>query len=251
MTNPVSNLPSAQLPVPNEMIINPDGTATPLLHRFLTGLYLRTGGAAGASSSDTQAIAEAALTAATIAQGDAAVAQAAANAAAAAAGTAQNTANTASTEAGVALSSAQHALASQLSRSNNLDDVGSSSTARSNLSVAIVPAVFVYDGTITSSATRYWPVVTPLTIPANLFGTRIYAGTVGTADAVFTVSYIRSGTSHSIGTITVVNGGHTGTVLSVQTSVNVVAGDTLTVTAPSIADATLANLSITLAPTIT
>lgn len=250
MTNPVSNLPSAQLPVPTTQIVDETGAATPLFHRFLTGLFLRTGGAAGASSSDTLAIAEAALTAAGIAQTDATLAQNTANTAATTAATAQATASSALNSASYAATVANNCVSTQLTKANNLSDVSSSSSARTNLKVAIVPVCVMYD-TLSSGLVRYYPVVTPLTIPANLAGTKVYAGTVPTTNAIFTVGYIRSGVAVTIGTINVVNGGHTGIVLSTQSAVSLVAGDILTITAPSPADATLAYLSITLAPTIT
>ncbi|MGE4043598.1 MAG: hypothetical protein AB7F35_02000 [Acetobacteraceae bacterium] len=83
------------------------------------------------------------------------------------------------------------------------------------------------------------------TLPADFAGTIGYAKTVPTADAVFTVALVRTGSPTTVGTVTFAAGSSTLT-LSTQAAVSMLATDTLRITAPSPADATLADLAITL-----
>src|ERR1044072_154201 len=96
MTNPVSQIPSAQLPQIDDVISSTDGTPTLLFHRFITGIWQRTGGAAGVNNSDVATVAQDALTIG--------------NAASTAAQAATNTATAAQTSANNALTLAQSAL---------------------------------------------------------------------------------------------------------------------------------------------
>ena len=82
-------------------------------------------------------------------------------------------------------------------------------------------------------------------VPANFAGSAGYSGTNATATSAFTVSYIHSGSPTTIGTFTFSSAGHTPT-LSTQAAVNLVSGDVLIITTPSVIDATLADVGITL-----
>ena len=82
------------------------------------------------------------------------------------------------------------------------------------------------------------------TITANFVGSQAKAGTAATASAVFTIR--KNGAS--IGTVTLAASATTGTFSGAAASF--VAGDVLTILAPSPADATLADIGITLAGTV-
>jgi len=249
MTNPVSATPSAQLPVPTSQLVDQNGVATPDFHRFLAGLYLRTGGGAGASSSDAQQVAEAALAAADLAGDEATQAQSTATTAEAAAAAAQSTADSAVSYAAQAGSVANQALATQLTASKNLSDLPSPASARGNLGTQYLCYVMLYD-ICTDGLKRCIPVVFPATIGSNLAGWRTWCGVLPTADALFTVGYIRSGVQHTLGQIKFVHAS-TSSYMPVCDPVNLVAGDVITLQCPSPADATLAEVGIALRLTIT
>lgn len=249
MTNPVSATPSAQLPVPTSQLVDQNGVATPDFHRFLTGLYLRTGGGAGASTSDAQQVAEAALTAASLAGEEATQAQSTATSAEAAAAAAQSTADSAVTYAAQAGTVANQALATQLTASKNLSDLPSPPAARTAIGTPYVMFVMCVDVCV-DGLTRFIPVLFPITIGANLAGCRTWCGVLPTADALFTVGYIRSGVQHTIGQIKFVHAS-TSSYMPVCDPINLVAGDVITLQCPSPPDATLAEVGISLRLTIT
>lgn len=243
MANPQSQIPSAQLPYIDTVCTNPDGTPTLLFHRFLTGIFQRTGGAAGIGSSDVQEIATEALTTANRALTEANAADSSANAAQTTANSAQSLATTANTNASSALSIASSAYNQALFKTNNLGDLTNLPTARSNLGLNTYPAVFTFD-TLSNGLRRGIPLVRSLQMPANFNGTICYEGTNTTSDAVFTVQVYRSGAYISIGTITFVHAG-AGFLFSTQGAFNLGNGDVLVVKCPSPADATLAEAAIT------
>lgn len=250
MANPVSPLPSAQLPLITTELVDPQtGTATTLFHRFLTGLFLRTGGTAGASSTDALLLAQQALTVATVASTEAILAQTTATTAQTSATNAQSTANSATTAASSAQTTASYVQSTALTKANNLSDVSNKPASRQNLGVAIQPITVTFD-TVPSGLVRYVPIVQSLTMPANFIGTKTYAGIVPTADAVFTIACVRSGVLSTIGTVTLIHSGNFN-ALSLQASVNLVSGDTLVIQCPAVADATLARLGISFPMSIT
>lgn len=248
--NPVNNLPSAQLPTPTQPIVDPaTGIPTPLYHRFQVGLFLRTGGAAGANTTDVQTLAEQAESIANSAAAEATLAKNTANSAVIAADAAQTTANTAATSAQNANTLGTYLNKNALLAANDLSDVSNVSASRANLGLNVFPLTVTFD-TLTTGLTRYVPLVSNLTIPANFARTSTYCGTVPTADAVFTVSYIRGPLTTPIGTITLI---HLSVfnALSIQAPVNLLSGDTLVIQCPSPADATLAHVGITIYMSLT
>lgn len=248
MTNPVSSLPSAQLPNTNTTLIDlTSGIATPLFHRFLTGLFLRTGGASGTSSADVEAVAKAALTTATDAQQQAAIATSTAQAADATAALANSTANNAATTAGAAIGLAQSVQSSSLQRSSNLSDLTSPTAARANLGVSVLGANFQID-TLSANLTRFFPLVVACTLPANFAGTQAVAAVLPTASTPLTISKWHAGVTTAIGTVTMAPG--SGFTLSIQPAVQFAAGDALVVKCPSVPDATCAQLGLTLSLTL-
>ena len=86
---------------------------------------------------------------------------------------------------------------------------------------------------------------TPVTFPAGLSGSYGTCGTAAAATATFTIA--KNGTA--IGTM-VFAAGATSASFTMGTATAFSAGDVLTVTAPSPADATLANLAWTLSGTL-
>lgn len=89
------------------------------------------------------------------------------------------------------------------------------------------------------------PIVQNTQVPANFAASSGYAYTNATSNSVYTVAYLRSGSTTTIGTVTFSSGGHT-PAFSTQALVNLVAGDVLTITSPSVADLTLADVGLTL-----
>ena len=136
MTNPVSTIPSAQLPHITSVLTNSDGSPTTLFHRFLTGLWQRTGGAAGVSATDVSAVAQAAQTAAGTANKTAGVAGQTATAAQIAANAAQGTANTANAAASSAINLASYVQSISLLKTNNLSDLTNIAAARCRTSAS-------------------------------------------------------------------------------------------------------------------
>ncbi len=85
-------------------------------------------------------------------------------------------------------------------------------------------------------------------VPANFAGSVGWCGTLATSSSAYAVSYWRSGTTTSIGTLTFTSASHLAT-LSTQAAVNLLIDDVLIVTTPSVADTTLADVGITLSLT--
>lgn len=243
MTNPVSLNQSAQQPPPNTPIVDPaTGIPTPQYHRFENVLVSRTGGPAGIDLASVEATAEQALATANGAEALAQTADNTANAANVNASHAQTTANTANTNANNAFATAQSAIAGSLRAINNLSDVASVQSARVNLGVDLYPVVIQIQDP-TSSVGHFVPLLANVTIPANFQFTLAYCGVVPTADATFSLSYIRGGVSNFIGTITLIHGGPF-FALSNQPAVSLVYGDVLMVSCPS--DATLAQVGLSI-----
>ena len=248
MTNPISQVPSAQMPQIGEALVDPaTGSPTSLFHQFLRGLWQRTGGAAGVDSAATDTIAQAAQVTATNASQTATSANATAIQAAAGVANAQDTANNASAAAASAINLASYVQSIALLKANNLGDLASPPAARVNLGVANYPAVFTFD-TCPSGLRRGIPITQNMSVGTNFAGTRLYWGVAATADTVFSVSAYRGGAYLAIGTITFVNAG-AGSVLSPQPAFQLFAGDALVVTLPG-ADPTLAQVGISIPLTL-
>ena len=82
-------------------------------------------------------------------------------------------------------------------------------------------------------------------IAANFPNSVAIAATAATAEAVFTVEKVVAGTPTQIGTITFAAAGTVGT-FGASSEVTLAAGDVVRITAPATADATLADLAITI-----
>jgi hypothetical protein len=249
MTNPVSQIPSAQLPPIGEVLVDSNGQPTPLFHRFLVGLWARTGGAQGSSTTDVAAVAANALSTAEGALAAAQVAQSAANSADLAAQAAQTNSEGAATTAAIAYNEAVTITNAAMVKSGNLSDVSSISTARSNLGLATVPLYFYFD-TFTASLVRGMPVLQNLTIAANFAGSVAWYNVATTNDTVLNIGVHRGGVTLPIGTLTFVHAG-LGTSWSHQPSFPLLVGDVLVVSCPVSPDPTLAQVAFTLKATLT
>lgn len=108
-----------------------------------------------------------------------------------------------------------------------------------------VPIPFVFAGKPAASQVVYVPMPMALTIDLTLAGTVIYQGTITSGLAGFVLDKLSSsGTSTSIGSITVQSGGHT-TCALLGAGGTIGIGETLRMTAPSPQDATLSDITIT------
>ncbi len=116
-------------------------------------------------------------------------------------------------------------------------------------SVQAVPVPFVLPGKPAAGQVYNIPIVIPLLLPANLAGTATCDGTHTTADAVFTINKISGASAATAATVTIrppSGAGQDITQRSTQDAVNFAAGDILQLVAPAPADATLADIGITL-----
>lgn len=245
MTNPVSINPESQYPSVDTPVIDlSTGRWTVPWARSILGLWLRTGGADGVNSSDVQTSVAQALNDSEEAKVTANLALADASGAQSTANTAQATANAAQITANAAAAAAGGAGASALTKANNLSDVANVSASRVNLGLQTLPVTFQYD-ILTNGLTKYVPIVRSATVQNNLFGTVTWAGTLPTADAVFTLKRIVGGVTSTIGTVTIVHASNAVILSGTQTTLN--AGDILALTGPNPADSTLAYVGISLA----
>lgn len=89
-----------------------------------------------------------------------------------------------------------------------------------------------------------WQAPRAITIPSGATNSQASAGTAATGSTTFTIKQNGS----SVGTIVWSASGTTG-AFTVSSTINIAAGDVITITGPATADATLADISITLAAT--
>jgi hypothetical protein len=112
--------------------------------------------------------------------------------------------------------------------------------------VSLLP--FSFPGAPAASIDIVVPIVQATTIPNGFTNTAGFAITPASdgSGAVFTLSYIRSGTQTTIGTITFGVSSNTATVsYALGSSLSLVAGDALVMTTPGSVDSTLSNAGIT------
>jgi hypothetical protein len=158
-----------------------------------------------------------------------------------------------------------------LQSASNLSDVGSASTARTNLGLGTaavaastafkaagavetwatlpveaqnLPLPVAISGKPTASQTINVVMAMAVTIPANFAGTVSYQGTQATASVAVTVNKISGGSTTAIGTITLGTASKTAITLSTQAQVTFAAGDVLQFVWPT-QDATLSDVGIT------
>lgn len=250
MANPISPNPTAALPpfsLPMVDLIN--GNPSFVWYQFFLSAYNKLGGQQGLDLSTVKALAEAALAAANEAETVAIAANSTATAAEGIANQANTTANSALNVAGTGVALAQAVQRSSLQAANNLSDLTTVSFARSNLGVSSYSLIQTWDGQPNDGQMRYIPINRGYTVPANFAGSAIHCGTYATVDAPFVIGYIRSGATHTIGSVTLVHAGNF-THTTTQSAVSLQAGDVITVKAPSPQDATLADVGLSLILTL-
>jgi hypothetical protein len=108
----------------------------------------------------------------------------------------------------------------------------------------VLPLSYILSGKPKASAFFNSVIAVPLTIPANFAGTVVYASTRPTANAIFTVVQITGGVNTTVGTITLTPA--SSPVLSSQAAISLAPGDVLQLHAPSVSDATLSDVGITI-----
>ena len=111
--------------------------------------------------------------------------------------------------------------------------------------VAPVALAFVFPGAAATGAVVNLVLPFAVSIPANFAGTVSYAGTAPTAAVAITVNHVAAGTLSALGTATLTAGSQTAATLSTQAAAALAAGDVLQLVLPATADATLADLAVT------
>lgn len=246
MANPTNTTATFNLPPSTAAIVDVlTGAPTPAFYFLLLTIQTRTGGVTGLDLTSVNATANAALalghtnSAAIVSlQGELATQGAILSAV-------QITANTAEAAAAQAIALVNNVRATSLQRANNLSDLTNPSAARGNIGLATIGALFAFPTPAASQVVSF-PVIRPMSIPANFSGTVTFAETVGAFDAVFTVQLIRSGATIGIGTINLIHGGQFN-AFTAQPLFPLNIGDVLQLVAPASADPTLAGVAINLA----
>ncbi len=227
-------------PSPGLPIINPEtGEMDQIWQSFFYGLYNRSGGSINILVADLQQQVEqntfevnVSISQSTVALQNSQEAKTDAAAASTTAILAQSTAN-----------STANALSSRLVRTNNLGDVSNISASRSNLGLNSFFITQTFD-TVPNGLTRYIPITLNCSLLTNFTGSIIYCGTFSTNDVNFTIKYIRNNVSTIIGTIGLIHSGNFPVFNGIPTQLQI--GDILTITCPSPADATFANVGISM-----
>ena len=107
-----------------------------------------------------------------------------------------------------------------------------------------LPISFSFVGTPDVMTNVNVPMAFALTVPASLIGTKVYAGTTTTANAVFTLNRVRGVAVTALGTITITSASHTSCTLAGAGGA-LITGDVLQIVGPAANDATLGDVGIT------
>jgi hypothetical protein len=133
-----------------------------------------------------------------------------------------------------------------LQASNNLSDLASAATARTNLGLLRLIAFFFTTTPTASEVLGLYVAADAFTIPANMSGAQVKVGT--NATATFAIDVQQNGTS--IGTISIATSGTATLTTTSGASKSIAVGDVIKFVAPSSADATIANVAITVKGTL-
>ena len=112
----------------------------------------------------------------------------------------------------------------------------------------IVPVVFPWQGKPAAGALVNAPMSIAVAIPANLAGSTMFATSLAGAGAIFTLNKISGGSTTVLGTITITPGSHTAATFS-GAGGTLTVGDDLQLVAPTLQDANLGDVSITILTT--
>jgi hypothetical protein len=129
---------------------------------------------------------------------------------------------------------------------NNLSDVSSAATSRTNLGLLRLVSFFFTTTPTASEVLALYVAADAFTLPANLSGSKVNVGT--NATATFALDLQQNGTT--IGTISIATSGTATLTTTSGTAKSVAVGDVLKVVAPATPDTTIANVAINIKGTL-
>lgn len=246
MTNPISPIAVSQLPPISEPLVNQSQYITVDWYQCILALFQRSGGTGGFDIATIQAEASQAAIQSAQALTDVLALQSQVDSIGTTANSAKATANSAETTAIQAQSNILLFNASACFKGQNLAGLTNVPLSRANIGVDTFPIILDIESA-TTGIKKCVPLWRPLTWPQNFIGSAGFAMVAPASTVVINISYIRSGLTNLLGTMTFFATGQIA-FFSAQPEFTTETGDILTLIGPS--DTALAHVGITFLTTL-